>query len=39
MYLPQTETRFRPRFYGVCYALLFVTGVKLAWDGVTGVFL
>jgi len=21
-------------FYGVCYGLLFVTGVKLAWDGV-----
>ena len=26
-------------FYGVCYVLLFVTGCKLAWDGVVGVFL
>ena len=25
-------------FYGVCYALLFVTGCKLAYDGVVGVF-
>ena len=25
-------------FHGVCYALLFVTGVKLGWDGVAGVF-
>jgi hypothetical protein len=25
-------------FYGVCYALLFVTGVKLRWDGVAEVF-
>ena len=23
-------------FYGVCYGLLFITGLKLAWDGVTG---
>ncbi len=23
-------------FYGVCYAFLFLTGFKLAWDGVTG---
>ncbi|MFQ5764982.1 MAG: sulfite exporter TauE/SafE family protein [Rhodospirillales bacterium] len=24
-------------FYRVCYALLFVTGLRLAWDGVAGV--
>jgi len=23
-------------FYGVCYAFLFLTGLKLVWDGVTG---
>jgi len=23
-------------FYGVCYVLLFSTGVKLCWDGVSG---
>ncbi len=23
-------------FYGVCYSLLLITGIKLAWDGVTG---
>ena len=25
-------------FYGVCYALLLVTGLKLGYDGVLGVF-
>lgn len=23
-------------FYGVCYVFLFITGLKLTWDGVTG---